>query len=321
MGLLRRVFGGADARAVAPGRVVLRITEPSAPMLTREEARELATAGEAMVELHIVGESFRQDALAAISGPKEELSKEMRVGATLRCEPTCEYDPNAVRVEVMGQHVGYVARDQAALLAAPLASAFGGAIEARALIVGGWRDAFSEGHYGIRVWIAQHDSARLGIPPSKLDLSLRAPWPQLPSPGRDERRLGPTEADVAAERWGSDVTVTCEEHYQAAILGAMPAAWDDRTWPLLVELDVVDRNPHSKHDTACVGVKVGSERAGYFTPAMTERFRPLVESTLRSGVRATAEAKAHQGTKGGATFWRLKVTLQAVRTAEPAQRA
>ena len=34
----------------------------------------------------------------------------MFVGTSLRCEPTNEYDANAVRVEVMGQLFGYVAR-------------------------------------------------------------------------------------------------------------------------------------------------------------------------------------------------------------------
>jgi hypothetical protein len=147
-----------------------------------------------------------------------------------------------------------------------------------------------------------------------LDPSLRPPWPQLPPPGRNEARLGPTDADLAAERWGSEVAVTCEEHYQAAIVRGMHAWWDDHSWPLLLDLDVVLRNPHSKTDTACVGVRIGDERVGFFTAAMTERYRPLVESALSCGARATATGSAHQGTKGGATIWRLKVRLQDVRT-------
>src|SRR3954463_15115433 len=89
---------------------------------------------EELVELNVVGESYRQDALATISGAKAAEGKHFMVGATLRCEPTNEYDANAVRVEVMGQHVGYLAREQAAIMCPSLQRVCGGALEARGLI-------------------------------------------------------------------------------------------------------------------------------------------------------------------------------------------
>lgn len=264
-----------------------------------------------LVELHIVGESYRQDALAAVSGPKGTVGKEMPVEVTLRCEPTNQYDEHAIRVEVTGQHVGYVARDQAALLCKPLTAASRGVIEAQGLIVGGWRDGDSEGHYGIRVWITRADADRLGIKPEALDPSLRPalPWPTLPTVQQGERRLSPTAADIDAEHWGAEVTVTCEEHYQATILAAMPEGWDNRSWPLLVDLRMAPSNPHAKAEGPWVEIGIAESPIGFFTPAMTERYRALVEETAAAGLRATAAAHAFQGAKGGATFWRVKVSM------------
>jgi hypothetical protein len=59
----------------------------------------------------------------------------------------------------MGQQVGYLAREQAAKMTSPLMTACGGVLEVTGLIVGGWRNSENEGHYGIRVWMAERDVA------------------------------------------------------------------------------------------------------------------------------------------------------------------
>jgi hypothetical protein len=115
-----------------------------------------------VVELPVVGESYRQDALERIAGPKEADGKSHLVGVTLRCEPTNEHDSNAVRVEVLGQLVGYIARDIAAQISAGLAKQRG-VLEAGGMIVGGWDDGQTEGHYGCRVWIPASAAQRLGM--------------------------------------------------------------------------------------------------------------------------------------------------------------
>jgi hypothetical protein len=109
----------------------------------------------------VVGESHRQQALEQIAGAKDELGKQLVVGVTLRAEPSNEYDPNAVRVECYGQLLGYVARRVASMLSGPIQERCGGALEARGVIVGGWRTSDSEGHFGIRVWVTDRDAGRL----------------------------------------------------------------------------------------------------------------------------------------------------------------
>lgn len=302
MSFLRRAFGliPKDGRAEERELLVAEI---------RVEAQD---ADERLVEIDVVGESHRQEALASIAGPKEALGKHLPVGVALRCEPSNTYDANAIRVEVMGQLLGYVAREPASILSPNICRAAGGVIEARGLIVGGWDDGMSVGHYGIRVWLTERDCSRLSVPPADVDKSppARQPWPVLPAVQPGERRLSPTDEDIAAERWASAVTVICEEHYQDALVAAMPANWkNDQTWPLLVDLVVTDCNPHSKQARPCVEVSNGGRRIGFFTPAMTDRYLSAISQACGGGSRATAAAQASKTTKAGAPLWRVKVQM------------
>ena len=167
----------------------------------------------------------------------------------------------------------------------------------------------------VGVWITGSDCARLGVPPGDIDPSLRPPpppRPDLPAAGTGERRLSPTDADLAAGRYGAQVTVTSEEHYQPAIIAAKPKGWDDdHSWPILVELAVVDCNPHSKHTTPCVEVRVGRQRVGFLTAAMTKRYSDVVAGACADGCQVTARADAFRGTKAGVELWRLKVSMAA----------
>ena len=302
MGRLRRLLGQPASSA------------PTTRELAAQQVQEQEEAGEPqLVEIEIHGESFRQAELEALAGPKGPGGKHVLEGVTLRCEPDNPHDQNAVRVEVMGQLVGYVAREQAGVVSRGMQQACGGALEERGLIVGGWRDDRSEGSYGIRVWLTRHDADRIGVRPNApAPEEHLMPWPEIPKCGTDERRLSPSMADLEAERWGSTVTVVGEEHYQEAVTSAVPDGWDRQYCPALVELSVAARDPHSKHETPCVQVSIGGRTVGYFTPNMTDRYRGLVEATKGDGCRATAEAQIHRGKKGGAEFWRVQVGMRRV---------
>lgn len=101
--------------------------------------------------------------LEALAGPKDEIGKQVLEGVTLRCEPDGVHDHNAVRVELMGQLVGYIACDEAALFSPAIQRFSGGVLEARGLIVGAWRNPDNEWSYGIRVWATQRDMDRFGV--------------------------------------------------------------------------------------------------------------------------------------------------------------
>lgn len=70
-------------------------------------------SGDGRYSLAVVGESHYQDALIAIAGPYSEGGRSMRCYAVLDPEDDNPYDSNAVRVEIGGDTVGYIARDDA----------------------------------------------------------------------------------------------------------------------------------------------------------------------------------------------------------------
>ena len=233
MGFLRNLFGSAQGNQPVQLPPVPTMRE-EAEEIVREAARD---AGEELVEVEVKGESHHQAELERIAGPKGQVGKQELVGVTLRCEPENQYDANAIRVEVMGQLVAHVAREIAVVLSGPILRKCGGALEARGLVVGGWkapdRDQLGqfvekdEGSFGIRVWITTRDTDRLEVYPDDVDPSLRPPWPTLPPPEGGEIRFGPSNADRDARI--SQVTVTFEEHYQDAIVAAKPDRWRDRS--------------------------------------------------------------------------------------------
>jgi len=291
MGVFRKLFGG-DERA--------RRTEV---LVVEAGVVEDDASPDELVEIEVVGESYHQEVLERIAGPKAAEGKQHRVGATLRREPTNPYDSNAVRVEVLGQLVGHVARDKAAKVSAVLAQV-GGVVEAQGLIVGGWSSAESEGSFGCRVWLSARDAGRLGLKPDR-----HIPTPKLRPPMAGEVRLSPA---LDSDSRVSTLTVTCEEHYQDAIASTRPELWNRDYWPVLVALAIAERNPHSGKPGPCIEVTLDDgATAGYLTPAMTERHADHLRSTIATGKRPTATALVRSGTKAGATIWRVQVTVSA----------
>lgn len=124
-------------------------------------------ADDQLVEIDVVGEAHRQDALERIAGERGDIGKHHAVGTTLRCDPRNEHDANAIRIECMGQLLGYIPRQTAALLA-PALNGQGGIAEAIGVIVGGWDDGVSIGSYGVRVWIPRRSLLRIGVDPESV---------------------------------------------------------------------------------------------------------------------------------------------------------
>lgn len=301
MGFLSRIFG----------------SQPSA-----SDVREAATAdlrldaasdGDDLIEIEIVGESFRQDAIERIAGPKEPEGKQVPVGITLRCEPRNEHDRNAIRVEVFGQHVGFVDAKIAARVSPAMQHTCGGVLEGRGLVVGGWHDGDNEGSFGVRGWITSKDVVRLGLDEHETFVNPRSHedqplYPTLRAPSAYEERLTPS-GPGSVEELPTEVAVTCEQHYQDVIAASRPSGCEQSSWPVLVGLAVA-ANPHARTGGRAVEVRIGDEVVGYFTAAMSERHAPTIESANERGRRATAAASVRHGKKGGVDLWRLHVGLR-----------
>lgn len=98
-------------------------------LVTESSARAPAPAGQAAPELigtaielpgaggftvPIVGESYRQNALKALSGERRMRGENVFFTAALVAEPGNAYDPNAIKIFIHGgAHVGYLAKEVA----------------------------------------------------------------------------------------------------------------------------------------------------------------------------------------------------------------
>lgn len=127
----------------------------SAPSAAEGKSTRIEVKGDGEFSLPVVGESHYQDVLEAICGPRKEEGEEKEVEATLILDDANRYDKQAVRVEIAGQLVGYLSREDARAYRQMLARL--GLVQAtatcRAQIVGGWerqrRSGVDRGSYGV----------------------------------------------------------------------------------------------------------------------------------------------------------------------------
>ncbi len=103
--------------------------------------------------IDVAGESHHQATLKAVAGPKHYEGKSYECTASLCLEDDNRFDSNAVRVEILGQTVGYLHRDDAVKYRRALSECGKGrgTYAAKALIVGGWKNRETEGSYGVRL--------------------------------------------------------------------------------------------------------------------------------------------------------------------------
>lgn len=110
--------------------------------------------GDDSFNFDIVGEGNYQGYLKQIAGPKSEIRKEHDCIAFIKPEPDNAYDPNAIAVFIDNKPVGYFDRATAKKFQKFLqAKNFGSntVFAVNALIVGGWKDDESTGHYGVKL--------------------------------------------------------------------------------------------------------------------------------------------------------------------------
>lgn len=115
---------------------------------------EIELQGPGTFAIDVVGVSRRQDVLAAVVERHGRNGRTVTVAALLVLEDSNPHDANAVRVEIEGEHVGYLSRENARRYRADLASA--GEPHARvrcaARIIGGFETASGErAHFGVRL--------------------------------------------------------------------------------------------------------------------------------------------------------------------------
>lgn len=118
------------------------------------------------------GESYYQQDLKRLAGPPRRRGYLVPVEATLRREPDNVHDVNAVRVEIGGDLVGYVARELALELAPVLDDLQCPELVLAALVRGGYRH---QEDFGVMLWPERRLTQ---APPMRFGRRWRVPgWP------------------------------------------------------------------------------------------------------------------------------------------------
>jgi hypothetical protein len=124
---------------------------PVAEVSSQKRATLPKLAGDGTFSQEIVGEAAYQEAIAAIVGRKSERSARVVCRAVVSLEDNNPHDEFAVVVRINSRVVGYLSRkvnyayrEQLRLLDPASPPVF-----ADAVIVGGWKDEESEGHFGV----------------------------------------------------------------------------------------------------------------------------------------------------------------------------
>lgn len=149
MSLLRRLFG-------AP---------PSAPATALPTADARTTFAGRIRTVQIVGESFYEDALEKLAGPKTENGVNFRCAAELVPDNGNTHDANAVMVRLLGRHVGHLEREHAKRFREIMAAL---GLNGHALtgiqgrIHGGWKRPDDEGNYSVTLLLPASLAKELG---------------------------------------------------------------------------------------------------------------------------------------------------------------
>jgi hypothetical protein len=115
---------------------------------------DLEITGPGQFAVDVVGVSRRQNALAVIVDRHGRSGRTVTVDATLILESTNPHDANAVRVEIDGELIGYLSRDNARRYRADLAAAGQpqATVRCKGRIVGGFETSDGErAHFGVRL--------------------------------------------------------------------------------------------------------------------------------------------------------------------------
>ncbi len=208
--------------------------------------------------LHVVGESYHQEALEALAGPKtRDGASVTRMTSQLVLDPHNPVDPDAVAVFLGPHHVGYVE--------AGLAMEIGEVVETinlsgnpatcRARITGGWdRGGDDIGSYGVVLEVA--DPAR---PRSSTDPVFAAARGRL--------------------------NITGEEACQEFLLIRLGSGWR-HVFTAVLQFEGNE-----------VGVWYGSILVGRLTDKMSARYAPLLNHVAAEGWPLTCSARIKRGKK------------------------
>lgn len=257
MGLFERLFGKGH-RAPVTG-------DHSAVVAVSARLREYHLFSATMMP--IVGESHYQQAIRAAVRGRHDDNGGIYVSAEFHLEPSNPHDPNAVRIDVAGRTVGYIARELAVDLGPRLRalSAEGLQPVCHARVFGGGPD---KPHYGVWLHATEELLGLQNQPPPDEPVMLR----------------------------GTSLTnVSGEEDHQDVLAAALPVGLDATYVYVTLDRCVVSTGKYLGQEA--IEVRLENRRVGQLTRAMTDRYWSDVGPNLDSGRVVCVQAMLRRESK------------------------
>lgn len=261
----------ADGEVLAPAPAHDRVLAPRRTVPDRTPVR-LSSDG----RLSVVGESHYQPALRAIVGNRDAFGFENAVSATavLVPEPRNRHDRNAVRVDIDGRTVGYIAREHA--------------VRYQPLLL----DLDKSGRYGeCPAHICCGDDRIYGV------------WLRISTP---DRLLPVNSADglhlLQADR---QVVVTGEERHQDVLAEVAALGRGAEVVSLFASLAVCEVAKGKYKGESGIEVLIDGRRVGELTKLQADRYVGVVQDLLARGLTPGCDATVRYGDKG----WQVELQL------------
>lgn len=274
MGFLNRLFSKTSTPAPAASNVEASTDSIQASLYTGNET------------LEVVGESHYQEALWKIVGGRRSDRVRYDIPAVLMPEPDNRFDPNAIKVLIAGNLVGYLSSQDAAAyrpgLLRLMKNSVNRLVALDATIVGGGQRSDGLGYLGV---FLDHDPTDFGIKPQRADDApgFRTGLSEAVATDLEDDRY-----DLSWYRELSDNDITAikqlrtmletdpdptDRHYMMSELEKRLYKSRDAFSSALDEFDTVCR----QHDTEMVTIR----------PALVEKFGriPLIDTYRQAAVR------------------------------------
>lgn len=163
--------------------------EKPTPIITQASPKASPSKAHVSTDLksfpfNVVGESHYQNALEKIAGGYRRDSQSFTVKALIAIDPENRFDPDAVRVEIDDQTVGYLPGPEAKRIGEIMRAQGVSAATVEAQVRGGWRtNQHDQGHFGVRLRMPQSGWVDFGVGASKPASNPPVPRVKKPAVG------------------------------------------------------------------------------------------------------------------------------------------
>ncbi|MEY8096534.1 HIRAN domain-containing protein [Falsihalocynthiibacter sp. S25ZX9] len=186
MKFLKALFGGRSSGNKSSKATLPKVNDLK-PSIKKASSKARPLKAHVVTDLksfpfNVVGEINYQDALEEIASGYRRDSQAFPTNAIMVLDPENRFDPNAVRVEIDRQTIGYLPREEAKRIGGMMRDQGVTAVTVEAQIRGGWRtNQHDQGHFGVRLKIPQSGWIDFGVGSQKPESMPAVPRTKNPA--------------------------------------------------------------------------------------------------------------------------------------------